>query len=496
MSSRTFFLEFNDPMNRDLAAFRAHLQQLERTPGSNMLIVGVSEHDIRRADGTSLGITKGYSYRAVGAPPLHVIDLRAGPPVTADAEADEKAWDEFIAPIAFNHDVLSRVELDFGDGLKQHALARPVDEAVSVEDGPNGSVFLQGAPGWEWLVPRVDGKDLVVEGRATWWGGPRDSEDPGGTASGIVNTRQNPNFRGCSLAMNGFKNSANTLGSPLPRFKWGTLVEVTCAEGPAKGDMQTLTLIDLGPAKRTQKAIDLTESAFSRFASTSKGVVNVSYRIRDWLAQVDPRSPKPNLIGTSASKSNDDGTPRLAGPIDGNFEQMVAALGLAHVTGDLVLEPTSNTTAGVRNSTPPQVLWQNILPALAVVNAAAAQFNGARVRVNSSYRNPRYNDAVGGADLSQHMGFRALDFSLEGVRPRDIGAWLETQRGQSFVLNAALTAGQIVNPAGLALPLHAAGLGLTAIGGGGQTRFTWRGGLGVYARFVHLDVRGSEANWA
>ena len=111
---------------------------------------------------------------------------------------------------------------------------------------------------------------------------------------------------------------------------------------------------------------------------------------------------------------------------------------------------------GVRNSAPPRGLWSNIVPTLRIVDDLRESF-GRPCRILSSYRSPDYNRAVGGAAASQHMEFRALDISFDGVNAKRVHDRLAEWRKAG--------------------------------------RFT--GGLGLYpsSGFVHIDTRSGNATW-
>ena len=111
---------------------------------------------------------------------------------------------------------------------------------------------------------------------------------------------------------------------------------------------------------------------------------------------------------------------------------------------------------GVRNSTPPRALWDNLVPTLRIVDALRGHL-GKPCRILSSYRSPDYNRAVGGAPQSQHLQFNALDIAFDGVRIGIVYAILQAWRKEG--------------------------------------KFT--GGLGFYpsSGFVHIDTRGNNATW-
>ena len=74
------------------------------------------------------------------------------------------------------------------------------------------------------------------------------------------------------------------------------------------------------------------------------------------------------------------------------------------------------------------------------------------VHINSGYRCPAHNAAVGGASSSRHMAGDAADCWIDGVSPNEVYAWADTRIG--FI-----------------------------------------GGVGKYATFTHIDVRGYKARW-
>lgn len=147
--------------------------------------------------------------------------------------------------------------------------------AGSVE-WPSGDDRIISAPGWAFQV-RVQGDDLCVDNcRATCFGGSDDPQDSGQTASGI-STKENPNIQAVSLPMDFGDRVANTKGSPIPRLPWKTMVEVT-----HEGVTRAFGLIDIGPAKRTGNAIDLTIAAarlFNPKATARNFEMRCSYRI-------------------------------------------------------------------------------------------------------------------------------------------------------------------------------------------------------------------------
>jgi uncharacterized protein YcbK (DUF882 family) len=76
--------------------------------------------------------------------------------------------------------------------------------------------------------------------------------------------------------------------------------------------------------------------------------------------------------------------------------------------------------------------------------------------INSGYRSPKHNKAIGGAEKSQHVLGTASDIKVKGMRPKEIHAIIENLIKE------------------------------------GKMK---QGGLGLYSTFVHYDIRGTKARW-
>jgi len=139
---------------------------------------------------------------------------------------------------------------------------------------------LRGDGTWPFSA-HVDGDDLlVIDVRATCFGGANDAMDSGETASG-VSTQDNPTLKACALPMIYTGRSPALLkalgGSPIPKLPWGTKVEIM-----SMGRRLMVPVIDLGPAKYTGNAIDLTIAAarfFNGAATANSFEMKCSYRI-------------------------------------------------------------------------------------------------------------------------------------------------------------------------------------------------------------------------
>lgn len=82
---------------------------------------------------------------------------------------------------------------------------------------------------------------------------------------------------------------------------------------------------------------------------------------------------------------------------------------------------------------------------------AVRDYFGKPVTINSAYRTPSHNKAVGGATNSQHVKGTACDIKINGIPPKAIASFIEAK-----------------------YPAH---------------------GIGLYSTFVHVDSRGKATYW-
>jgi len=109
------------------------------------------------------------------------------------------------------------------------------------------------------------------------------------------------------------------------------------------------------------------------------------------------------------------------------------------------------------NTDPPEHLWENVVPLARALDEFRDQI-GVPVVLTSVYRSPAYNARIGGATRSQHMAFTAADFKVVGAGAGGTATWANRMKA-----------------------IRAGGL--------------FEGGIGTYNTFVHIDVRGTRANW-
>lgn len=137
------------------------------------------------------------------------------------------------------------------------------------------------------------------------------------------------------------------------------------------------------------------------------------------------------------------------------FDEWFDSLGVKNFTSEEFTEYFQAHRRGVTNSQPDPEMWANIVPTLKIVDQLRDHF-GKPIVLLSSYRSPAYNRAIGdAAPKSYHMRFRALDIAVAGKSPRQVFEVLIKWRDEG--------------------------------------RF--KGGLGLYNSFVHIDTRNSNATW-
>ena len=150
--------------------------------------------------------------------------------------------------------------------------------------------------------------------------------------------------------------------------------------------------------------------------------------------------------------------PHAGWPLYARFSAFVATLGLRHfVTDELLFLGNQNGGGACKglNDYPPEELWSNIAPTVAVLDKLREEF-GAAIHFLSLYRAPPYNRCIdGSATNSFHMRYQAIDFICDVGEPR---LWASKLREY-------------------------------------RDRGVFAGGIGVYRTFVHCDTRGVNRDW-
>ncbi len=137
------------------------------------------------------------------------------------------------------------------------------------------------------------------------------------------------------------------------------------------------------------------------------------------------------------------------------YANYIKGLRLKNITPYQVLHPHFKTRGRSKNSIPPRYMWRNIAATLRVIDLMASSMRARVKDLLSIYRSPTYNRAVRGRSKSQHLENRAVDVKFHGV--------------------SASTVSRV------ARKLRAAG--------------HFKGGVGRYSSFTHVDTRGHNADW-
>ena len=146
------------------------------------------------------------------------------------------------------------------------------------------------------------------------------------------------------------------------------------------------------------------------------------------------------------------------------YAAFIDRLDLRHFTGKEFAAYADCTRNGVKNSVPPEGLWLNIVPTLLVIDEVRERA-GSSITLTSAYRSPAYNQAVGGERMSFHMKNQATDIQCAAMKASELWKIVVSLRGKKF-----------------RFPDN-----------GGD--FIFKGGIGKYPSFVHVDTRGYNANW-
>lgn len=137
------------------------------------------------------------------------------------------------------------------------------------------------------------------------------------------------------------------------------------------------------------------------------------------------------------------------------YRRYLSRMRLRHIDLNQFIESHAQKKGSVWNSIPPKRAWNSMAYTLKVIDRIAREMQAGTVEVISAYRNPAYNSACRGARAnSYHLQNMAADVKFP-VRASKVTA--------------------------IARQLRDEGL--------------FRGGIGGYWGFTHIDVRGENVNW-
>ena len=171
-------------------------------------------------------------------------------------------------------------------------------------------------------------------------------------------------------------------------------------------------------------------------------------------AQPNPSSPQIPPARRSPGRREDEISPSNH-PFEAFWRQ-----NFAHIENftwnELLYKGASHSRLG-SNTDPTENLYGNVVPLVNMLEKIRKEI-GAPVRLLSVYRSPAYNNDINGAPSSRHMQFDAADFHVVGAGHGNSGRWA------SIVKKL-------------------------------RDRGEFKGGIGIYDTFVHIDTRGNNADW-
>ncbi len=137
------------------------------------------------------------------------------------------------------------------------------------------------------------------------------------------------------------------------------------------------------------------------------------------------------------------------------YANFIKGLGLRQLKVHQIIAPHAKKRGPVQNTLPPRALWKNIRETLKVVDGLARRLDIPPKDLVSIYRSPAYNARCPGArSNSYHIRNNAVDITFP-CAPGKVTA--------------------------MAREMRAAGI--------------FRGGIGRYGGFTHIDTRGSNVDW-
>ena len=137
------------------------------------------------------------------------------------------------------------------------------------------------------------------------------------------------------------------------------------------------------------------------------------------------------------------------------YAQFLQRQRFRNITVRQIIEAHLKSRGNVRNTPPPKSLWKNIVPTLRVADRLAGELRAPLVEIVSAYRSPAYNALCAGARRdSMHKHNLALDLKY-ATSPRNVAQMADRMRDRGY----------------------------------------FRGGIGRYGSFTHIDTRGENADW-
>lgn len=96
-----------------------------------------------------------------------------------------------------------------------------------------------------------------------------------------------------------------------------------------------------------------------------------------------------------------------------------------NLSKNFTLEELSRTSSGLPNS-PSKPVIQNLQALVSNILQPLRDHLGKSIHINSGYRSPEVNKAIGGATNSQHTFGEAADIVVEGFTPQQLAQYIDS----------------------------------------------------------------------
>lgn len=137
------------------------------------------------------------------------------------------------------------------------------------------------------------------------------------------------------------------------------------------------------------------------------------------------------------------------------YANYIKSLKLKNISPYMVIKPHFKKRGSLSNSLPPRYMWKRIGDSLKVVDRLSSELKSPIKDLLSIYRSPSYNRSCGGKTFSQHKENRAIDVKFSKASSYAAARQAKKLRDKGF----------------------------------------FKGGIGTYSTFLHIDTRGSNATW-
>jgi hypothetical protein len=198
------------------------------------------------------------------------------------------------------------------------------------------------------------------------------------------------------------------------------------------------------------KAITWFKNSFVAFLS---GLQTIGEQSPSPLSSVSPQPICPKCLSPLPTdfKPKPPSAEKKPAGAKADFQRLLDSAGIRYFTADEVFFRGARDARLQLNTDPPRGLWPSLLAVVKVADEARHRL-GKPLRITSAFRSVAYNKAIQGAVGSWHTKGGALDLSGSPVTLVGI---LEKMRKEGV----------------------------------------FKGGIGRYKTFTHVDVRGRNASW-